>query len=366
MPQRYLWKLAAPTFFLGAILLGVGVLAAWNVQSQQQTSSDLIAKEVQGMIAISKLNLEMREIRYELNLFLRTGDLNHVRNVIPIHARAAPLLKQARALARTKEEIENVERANRGCSAFFKEFDTTVLSKVDRNTKAPTGLETDTSPEIELLLTNMDRQSLEAQTRSWVTDLTTLVIEPLKECIEEDKRVVEITKAASEEAARQLTIGFLLLGVCGGIAGILWGLGMSRAIGRSMVQLNVSIRGASSKLSDLRGAVTVMHRGDLAGLEAGIKALELNVFSAVEQLQQRERDLLRSEQLARVGQLVAGMAHELRNPLMPMKMLVQAAIERRDDQSLRGRSLEVLNEEISRLEQSIQSLLDFARPPASK
>jgi signal transduction histidine kinase len=212
----------------------------------------------------------------------------------------------------------------------------------------------------------MDRQSLEAQTRSWVTDLTTLVIEPLKECIEEDKRVVEITKAASEEAARQLTIGFLLLGVCGGIAGILWGLGMSRAIGRSMVQLNVSIRGASSKLSDLRGAVTVMHRGDLAGLEAGIKALELNVFSAVEQLQQRERDLLRSEQLARVGQLVAGMAHELRNPLMPMKMLVQAAIERRDDQSLRGRSLEVLNEEISRLEQSIQSLLDFARPPASK
>jgi two-component system sensor histidine kinase HydH len=56
-------------------------------------------------------------------------------------------------------------------------------------------------------------------------------------------------------------------------------------------------------------------------------------------------------------------AHELRNPLMPMKILVQAALERNDGTGLHGRSLQVVNEEIGRLEQAIQSFLDYARPP---
>ena len=48
---------------------------------------------------------------------------------------------------------------------------------------------------------------------------------------------------------------------------------------------------------------------------------------------------------------------------MPMKMLVQAAIERGDEEGLKGRSLQILRDEIARLEQSIQTILDFARPP---
>ena len=82
----------------------------------------------------------------------------------------------------------------------------------------------------------------------------------------------------------------------------------------------------------------------------------------VQQLQQRERELSRSEQLARLGQLAAGMAHELRNPLTPMKMLVQSAIEKKEG-GLQGRSLEIIYEEIMRQEKSIQSFLDFAKPP---
>jgi len=95
----------------------------------------------------------------------------------------------------------------------------------------------------------------------------------------------------------------------------------------------------------------------------GIKQLESDIGQVVERLQQRERELMRSEQLAHVGQLAAGLAHEFRNPLMPMKMLVQAAMARGDEAGLRGKSLQVLNDEISRLENSIQAFLDFARPP---
>ena len=48
---------------------------------------------------------------------------------------------------------------------------------------------------------------------------------------------------------------------------------------------------------------------------------------------------------------------------MPMKMLVQAALEKGDDVGLKGRSLRIINDEIGRLEDSIQAFLDFARPP---
>jgi signal transduction histidine kinase len=331
----------------------------------------------------------MREIRYQINLFLRTSDLTHLRNVAKVHPKADQLLKKAGFSARTPEEIELLEVASQGYERFFATFD-----ESSRAIGIVYGMDPSNPPENSpsspaLSLSDADRESLIQQSERWADLLTTDVLEPLEKCFDVNKDVVERTNNASEGTARHLTIGFLLLGLCGGIAGILWGVGMGRTIGRSIVQLNVSVRGATSKLSDLRGAVTVTHRGDLVGLEDGIKALEQNVSTAVEQLQQKERELLRSEQLARVGQLAAGLAHELRNPLMPMKMLVQAAIERGSEAGLKGRSLpmkmlvqaaiergseaglkgrslEILNQEISRLEHSIQAFLDFARPPAPK
>jgi signal transduction histidine kinase len=128
-----------------------------------------------------------------------------------------------------------------------------------------------------------------------------------------------------------------------------------------MIQLSVSIRDAAVRLSDARGSITLTHQTDLPGLEVGVRKLAVDIEHVVAQLQQRERELSRSEQLARLGQLAAGMAHELRNPLMPMKILVQSAMEKED--GLQGRQLDVIHEEIQRLEKSIQAFLDFAKPP---
>jgi two-component system sensor histidine kinase HydH len=70
--------------------------------------------------------------------------------------------------------------------------------------------------------------------------------------------------------------------------------------------------------------------------------------------------------LAAVGQLAAGVAHEIRNPLTTVKLLVQTGYvadqSARPSPSSREQQQRLIIDEIDRMERTIQSLLEFARP----
>lgn len=353
MSHRVVRRIAFPMIGLGLVLSALGIAAAWNVHQQQQVSSELIAKEVKGVIAIEELHLEMREIRYQINLFLRTRNRNHFEEVARVHEAADALLAKAKSLARADQELELILKVEKGYSEFFREFQK-LSEKLPLRPSNDSGAtqKFDLTPELESGLAHLSDEVL-----------TNSVLVPLRECIHVNQQVVDRTNAASASTAQHLKIGFLLLGLCGGAAGLLMGNVIARAVGQTIIELDISVRGVAGRLSDLAGPVKFSKVGDLEGLEAGLRTVEHNIAGMVERLQQQEIEILRSEQLARVGQLAAGLAHELRNPLMPMKMLVQAALERPDGAGLKGRSLNIIQDEISRLENSIQAFLDFARPP---
>ncbi len=354
MPTHVVRKIAAPMIGLSVVLLALGVFAAWNVNKQQQASSDLFVREMHAMLAIEDLHIEMRDVRYYVNRFLRTDDPQSLIEAFALRNKTDPLLENARSLARRGHEQDLIEIAATGYQRFFAELDrlsAPIISGYVPDSAAPP-LRRPSSPEL-----------VEEFTVLSDVLLTNEVLTPLRQCISFNQEVVERANEANQQTAQHLKIGFLLLGICGAAAGLLTGTGIARAVGRSIVQLNVSVRDVVGKLHDVRAPVTISRDGGFQGIESDLKRLEDDIGEVVRRLQQRETELLRAEQLARVGQLAAGLAHELRNPLMPMKMLVQAALERGDDAGLKGRSLHVINDEISRLEKSIQSFLDFARPP---
>jgi signal transduction histidine kinase len=92
-----------------------------------------------------------------------------------------------------------------------------------------------------------------------------------------------------------------------------------------------------------------------------MKRLLLDSKENLERLQRAQSQLVQKERLAGVGQLVAGVAHELNNPLTAVMGYSDLLI----DQAVEGPSrpkLEKLRAEAQRMKRIIQNLLTFAQP----
>jgi signal transduction histidine kinase len=71
-----------------------------------------------------------------------------------------------------------------------------------------------------------------------------------------------------------------------------------------------------------------------------------------------------AEQLATVGMLGAGLAHEIRNPLVTIKTFVHLLPEHHDDPAFRDKFFRLINYEVARIDRLTEQLLDLASPRA--
>ncbi|MEX2606906.1 MAG: ATP-binding protein [Kiritimatiellia bacterium] len=79
-----------------------------------------------------------------------------------------------------------------------------------------------------------------------------------------------------------------------------------------------------------------------------------------------EDQVKRSERLASLGTLSAGMAHEIKNPLVTLKTFTQLLPERFEDPDFRETFSTLAGKEIGRIDTLVNQLLSFARPAKPK
>lgn len=88
----------------------------------------------------------------------------------------------------------------------------------------------------------------------------------------------------------------------------------------------------------------------------------LMVLTDVTALKRLEHQIRRSDRLASLGTLSAGMAHEIKNPLVSIKTFAQLLPERYADSDFRETFSNLIGHEIDRIDSLVNQLLRFARP----
>jgi len=82
----------------------------------------------------------------------------------------------------------------------------------------------------------------------------------------------------------------------------------------------------------------------------------------VTELKRLEEQLIQSEKLAAMGQMLAGVAHELNNPLTAILGVTELLREREGADDSTRRQLELTHRQARRAARIVQNLLEFSRP----
>ncbi|MGI8889213.1 MAG: ATP-binding protein [Chthoniobacterales bacterium] len=113
---------------------------------------------------------------------------------------------------------------------------------------------------------------------------------------------------------------------------------------------------SGDKNTVLRASSSIFHGQDGEPLGA------LMVLTDITTLKRLEMQIRRSDRLASLGTLSAGMAHEIKNPLVSIKTFAQLLPERYQDSDFRETFFSLIGHEVDRIDSLVNQLLRFARP----
>src|SRR5881394_531480 len=125
--------------------------------------------------------------------------------------------------------------------------------------------------------------------------------------------------------------------------------------GESQYNREIALRvGAGDVI--IRASTSIFHGQDQEVLGA------LMVLTDITAIKRLELQIRRSDRLASLGTLSAGMAHEIKNPLVSLKTFAQLLPERYQDSDFRDTFSNLIGHEIDRIDSLVNQLLRFARP----
>jgi signal transduction histidine kinase len=104
------------------------------------------------------------------------------------------------------------------------------------------------------------------------------------------------------------------------------------------------------------------HTLDLLGIFANHVGIALRNAQLFRELDTARAELALSERLRAIGEVATFIAHEVKNPLGSIQILLGALKERWAEPELRAKVFDVVPREVDRLNRAVTQILDYARP----
>ena len=139
---------------------------------------------------------------------------------------------------------------------------------------------------------------------------------------------------------------------------------LSFLIARTVVRPLMALEKGIRKISDgnLEQKVTVESGGVIGSLASSFNQMAESLKQSREELEKTYMELAEKEKMAALGQLTAGIAHEIKNPLGIILSSAQVAMNDARPEEMRKEAMEFIVQEVKRLNKTLNTFLEFAKP----
>jgi signal transduction histidine kinase len=328
-------SIVAPLIVVAAIWVATSTMTTYFISHIEQSHQDVIQDMVLTIEAVS----DMQGLIWRLHSLVMAADegvkAEAGKKLTALVAEFQTCLSKAEPSCTTQAEVESLREIRAG----FAEYRKRLLTELSTGT--------DISP------------ADDAQLRQLAREIT-------NQCRRLHDINKELLTASTRDLAslvRKLNMARHLSAVIGPVVGGLVGYWISRRLHRSVAQISVSLDDVVGRLEHDVGRVVIQPSSSLPFVQQQVEAVALRIQGVLDELQEARYQVMAAERLAVAGELAAGVAHEIRNPLTSVKLLIQIAVQRGPEHRLDDKQLQVIQTEIARMEKTIQGLLDFAKPP---
>jgi signal transduction histidine kinase len=316
----------------------VSILSAYRFEAFQKT---LVDDNLASIRASEELEIALLEQRgYVSSYILDGGNKIWLRELAEHRDTFGYWLQQARETARAEPEMEMLDRLETLERAYDnKRNEVVVLFDAGKEEQAKQTLLHD--------VVNLYQQSYKV----------------CEEFINANQQHVDATGADVRGQVRQLTVvvtSMLIVTLLLGLA-LLWFF--FQGVIFPLRRLAAEARTAAG---DKYTAVGQIRTDELRELGRYVEFLMADVAETRSDLQHSRTQLARAEKLAAVGKLAASVAHEIRNPLTSMKMWLYSLRRSVGSDYESQQKLDVVSDEIVRLDNIVRHFLEFSRPPQLK